>query len=134
MAKGVYIVRFNLGAGVNYLKWKITSPLGVVEYLDPNKVSISMYGCKLVNQKSTAKKIHDGANKSVCAWIEAAEVHIGHCSIDTSLLTKVSYNPRVTPNWVMNNENVDKHLIDALITQGRSIWANGEKKLKEILK
>ena len=34
-----YKIRFNLGRGENYLKWKVTSPNGAVNYYEPNKAS-----------------------------------------------------------------------------------------------
>jgi hypothetical protein len=100
-----YKIRFNLGRGENYLKWKVTSPNGDVNYYEPNDVCLHMENCKLVNQQGTAKKIHDGANKTVCAWIESETVTIFEPLKDTLNLipkngTKVSFNPRVQPNWV----------------------------------
>ena len=73
-----YKIRFNLGRGENYLKWKVTSPNGDVNYYEPNDVCLHMENCKLVNQQGTANKIFDGANKTVCAWIESETVTIFH--------------------------------------------------------
>jgi hypothetical protein len=116
-------VRFNLGAGENFMKWKVTSPNGEVRYFEPTDVNIYMVDCKLVNQKSTAQKIYGGANKTVCAWVECSHVVISP-KIPNDFIdggAKVSYNPRVTPNWVMNGENVDKKSVGNLVSMDRTL-------------
>lgn len=123
MSKGKFTVRFNLGAGENFMKWRVVSPEGNAQYLEPSEVTLYMEDCRLVNQKSTAKKIHEGANKSVCAWIEAKNVVVYHKMQDDFVEggLKVSYNPRVTPNWVMDGKNVDKKKVGNLITLDRQV-------------
>jgi len=83
-----------------------------------------MEGCKLVNQKGTAKKIFDGANKTVCAWVEANNVTTYHKMPNDFVEggVQVSYNPRVTPNWVMEGKDVDKQKVGDLITIDRNIF------------
>lgn len=124
-----YKIRFNLGRGENYLKWKVTSPNGDVNYYEPNNVCLHMENCKLVNQQGTAKKIHDGANKTVCAWIESETVTIFEPLKDTLNLipkngTKVSFNPRVQPNWVCDGEIVDKGRFDVLYSFENGVYYN----------
>jgi len=116
-------VRFNLGRGKNYLKWKVTSPSGSVKYYDPNNVSFLMENCKLVNQQGTAKKIHDGANKTVCAWIECETFYAcrPYNELPTNA-TKISYNPRVQPNWVCDGEIVDKGRYDRLYSFENGVY------------
>lgn len=116
-----YKIRFNLGRGENYLKWKVTSPNGGVNYYEPNKVCLHMENCKLVNQQGTAKKIHDGANKTVCAWIESETVTIFEPS-NIGQGIKVSFNPRVQPNWVCDGEIVDKGRFDVLYTHESGVY------------
>jgi len=119
-----YKIRFNLGRGANYLKWKVTSPNGDVNYYEPNNVCLHMENCKLVNQQGTAKKIHDGANKTVCAWIECEVLTI----FEPLLIakgTKVSFNPRVQPNWVCDGEIVDKGRYDVLYSFENGVYHNG---------
>ena len=62
-------VRFNLGAGKNFMKWKIERPDGIISYHSPKEVQLVMAGCVLKNQKTTALKIFKGANKTLCSWI-----------------------------------------------------------------
>jgi hypothetical protein len=124
MAKGKFQVRFNLGAGENFLKWKVTNPSGVAKYYEPSEVTIIMEGCKLVNHKGTAEKIFDGANKTVCAWVQASEVTVYH-KMDEEFLTvgdKVCYNPKVAPNWMVDGENVDKQEFAELVTVDRGVF------------
>ena len=116
-----YKIRFNLGRGENYLKWKVTSPNGDVNYYEPNDVCLHMENCKLVNQQGTAKKIHDGANKTVCAWIESETVTIFE-PLNIVQGIKVSFNPRVQPNWVCDGEIVDKGRFDVLYSFENGVY------------
>ena len=116
----MFKVRFHLAQGENYMKWQIKNHLGEVTYYDPEKVTLAMYKCKLVNQKGTAQKIYDGANKTVCAWIECGAIRILNPSEITE--NKVSYNPRVQPNWMMNNQIVDNIGFNYLRTSGRGVY------------
>jgi hypothetical protein len=104
-------VRFNLGRGVNYMKWKVQYPNGVVEYHKPSEVQLLMVNCQLRNHKGVAQKIFDGANKTVCAWVLCEEIEIRKNTFAQFDLSgnRVKYNPRVKPNWVLNDEVVDNH-------------------------
>ena len=66
-----YQLRFNLGRGDRYMKWKVTYPSGAVRYFEPSEVTIIMQNCKLINKKESALRIFNGANKYVVAWVEA---------------------------------------------------------------
>jgi hypothetical protein len=120
-------VRFNLGAGKNFMKWKIQHPDGKVEYHSPEDVQLIMTDCVLKNHKKTAQKIFDGGEKVVCAWVLCKSIELKQSKFDSELdcmLTgdKVSYNPRVTPHWMLNGENVDGMLVDRLVTVGRAVY------------
>jgi hypothetical protein len=121
MAKNKYQVRFNLGKGKNFMKWKVSYPSGTARYYEPSEVLIIMNGCKLVNHKGTAKKIFDGAEKSVCAWVECDGVKVIDKVVGQSDARQVCYNPRVTPHWVLDNEVVDKVEFEELFTVGKSV-------------
>lgn len=62
-------VRFHLGAGKNFMKWQVKED-GRVSYFDPETTNLVLINAKLRNQIETAKKINQGANKTVCAWVE----------------------------------------------------------------
>ena len=100
MSKSVK-VRFNLGRGKNFMKWKVTYP-DRVEYYSPNDVQLVMTDCVFKNYKKVAKKIFDGGEKVVCAWIlcKNIEVYSGKWFKDESM--RVRYNPRVQPNWLLD--------------------------------
>lgn len=123
-------VRFNLGRGVNYMKWQVKNiKTGEVMHFGPDDVFITMRMCTLKNNPETAKKIHEGANKRVCAWIECESVEI-----DFRKLTKldgyreVAYNPRKHPHWsrkvlsIVEDENIDNESFFMLQTMGRRIF------------
>jgi hypothetical protein len=118
-------VRFNLGAGKHYMKWKIEGPLGV-EYHDPNKVQLILYNCQLKNNKKTAQKIFDGVHKTVCAWVLCDSISINY--LDTPGyeilygLDHIKYNPRVSPNWTLNDCNYDNFKLARLITTGNKLF------------
>jgi len=113
-------VRFNLGRGDNYQKWKITLG-GDSFYFDPDEVFLRMEGCKLVNQKSAAQKIWGGSNKTVCAWVKCKSLTI-HEKKPSDIGSKVCYNPRLFPFWMEDGENVDGKEYDSLVTCNRNVY------------
>ena len=121
-------VRFNLGAGVNYMKWKIDIPGESSKYIDPAAVQLRMTGCTVKNQKSTASKIHQGAHKSVCAWILCHEITILTNLDSVPSITQLknfeplSYNPRVQPNWLCGGKNVDNESYDNIVSMDKNLF------------
>lgn len=123
-------VRFHLGAGENFLKWRVENLLtGVVEFFDPKEYDLELENCKLHNHPGTAKKIFDGENKTVCAWIMAEKVAVlisGKCCFPEE--NAVSYNPKVQPYWRdSEGNNIDKQEFKWLETQGRQLYKNSKK-------
>lgn len=113
-------IRFNLGKGKNFEKWRVTNNRTKESYyFDPNKVTFQLVDCKLRNQKGAANKIHQGANKTVCAWIDCEDIlALPSRKIEGDL---IKYNPRETPNWTNDGVNVDGAQYEKLFTQGRNI-------------
>lgn len=114
-------VRFNLGRGENFRKWKISyddnrKPI----HLDPDLVQLLLYKPKLMNRKKSAETIHKGANKFVCAWIECEDVLIGDFEVDYD--TEVSYNPRIKPYWMEGIDNADLREYEELVTKGNRVF------------
>ena len=116
-------VRFNLGAGINFMKWKIERPDGNVSYHSPKEVQLVMAGCVLKNQRSTALKIFQGANKTVCSWIlcESIEIRVPTIS-KINELDRVSYNPRVTPNWIFQGSVADGTRFNNLVSLDNKVY------------
>jgi hypothetical protein len=117
-------VRFNLGAGANFMKWKIERPDGVISYHSPEDVQLIMNVCVLKNQKSTALKIFNGSNKTVCSWIlcESIEILTNGVSTHHPDSERVSYNPRISPNWIYRGSIADGMRFDKLITSGNKVY------------
>ena len=117
-------VRFNLGAGANFMKWKIERPDGVISYHSPEDVQLIMNVCVLKNQKSTALKIFNGSNKTVCSWILCESIEIltnGVCpKVQDS--DRVSYNPRLSPNWIHRGFVADGMRIHKLVSWGNKVY------------
>jgi hypothetical protein len=119
----MYRIRFHLAAGKNFMKWQVKSPDGTVAFYEPSEVTLFMDGCTLKNQPNGAKKIFEGHNKFVVAWVEAVDVTVVVLPIKNVMSTskKVSYNPAVAPNWVLDGENVDGTSHQKLFTSNRSV-------------
>jgi hypothetical protein len=115
-------VRFNLGRGVNYLKWKIEYPDGRVIYSDFEFTQLVMKECTFKNHKKTAEKIYNGANKTVCAWILCEELEIRTDNFITEKGTQARYNPRVAPNWIVNDVVVDGKTYERIHTINRGVF------------
>ena len=124
-------VRFNLGKGKNYMKWKIWSKTGV-EYHSPADVQLIMKGCQLKNNRKTAEKIFNGENKDVCAWVVCDSIEIRFENFEKVWAKdKLSYNPRKQPYWVWNNWDVDNKRINEIITIDYGMHAVVEGSLKD---
>ena len=102
--KGKIRVRFHLGSGKHYKHWKIEYPNGEDVFLNPDGVNMVLYNCKLHNYKRVSKKIYDGGTKVVCAWIYCDSVKM---ELLNTIGDSVSYNPKVTPNWVFRGKDAD---------------------------
>ena len=120
-----YQVRFHLGAGENFGKWQVKCLAGVL-YFDPAKVSLTMLDCQLRNQRGTAQKVHDGANKSVCAWVDCNELLV-EGPVEMAGIT-VAYNPKIAPYWRnLAGECIDNKRADVLRTVGKQVIFTGER-------
>ena len=115
-------VRFNLGLGKNYMKWKIEIPGFSPIYLDPGMTQLKMEECTVKNQRKTAEKIFQGAHKTVCAWILCDRILIDTPGTYPVGNTQLSYNPRVQPNWLCAHEIVDNHVYNNITTNGKNLF------------
>jgi len=108
------------------MKWQVKCPDGTVEYYRPEQRQLAMFNAKLKVQLGTSKKIHDGACKTVCAWVECDELQV----LGQSDLIKpcendfyVRFNPRNNPNWTDRYSNIlNDDKFDVLVTDDRSIF------------
>ncbi len=121
----MFKVRFHLAAGEHFMHWQIKQTDKRPIYIAPNDARLFMYGCVLKNNINTAKKIHAGANKTVCAWIECKEVFISKYSYSElpNFYEHVSYNPRVNPNWIFDGKIVDNEHYPELYTFSNKVYA-----------
>jgi len=121
-----YKVRFHLARGKNYMKWQVFDlKNNHKDYYDPSKISLKMQGCTLGNHPKTAKRIHEGQNKTVCAWVACNSVMASTIiSPSDSSMTQYKYNPRKNPHWFTDtNNNVDGLKLPEMITDGRKIYS-----------
>jgi hypothetical protein len=119
-------VRFNLGAGKHYMKWKVEGPSGT-RYHDPNEVQLVLAKCKLKNRRRTAQKIFDGVNKTVCAWIICDSISINYLDHSDHRIApnpdqQLKYNPRVSPNWILNDKDVDNMNTDHVYSVNNKLY------------
>ena len=116
-------VRFNLGHGPNYMKWKVEYPDGRISYHSPSHVQLIMEGCQLKNRRKEAQKIFDGSNKTVCAWVLCEEIEIRSSKFIADRQEKrVRYNPRVTPNWMYKDEIADGKTFERLYSVNSGLY------------
>lgn len=116
-----YKVRFNLSRGKNYMKWKVEGPNGVF-YYEPSEHILVMYDCQLKNSKATAKKIHDGAHKTVCAWVRSSHVQVAR-SGNKYKGRNIYYNPRAAPYWTDEHGNdIDDSTCAMIISDGKQLF------------
>ena len=120
----MYKIRFHLGRGENFMKWQVKAP-GYVQYVDPAEHQIAMFNAKLKVQLCTSKKIHEGACKTVCAWVQCEEFQIiRNDKIKPNINDfYVRFNPRRNPNWVdMQNTILSDQEYSLLVSQDRSLF------------
>ena len=120
----MYKIRFHLGRGENFMKWQVKAP-GYVQYVDPVEHQIAMFNAKLKVQLGTSKKIHEGACKTVCAWVQCEEFQIiRNDKIKPNINDfYVRFNPRRNPNWVsMQNTILSDEEYSLLVSQDRSLF------------
>ena len=78
----MYKIRFHLGRGDNFMKWQVKTLVNgdptnySVQYFEPEQYQLAMFDAKLRVQLGTSKKIHEGACKTVCAWVECENLQI----------------------------------------------------------
>ena len=116
------MLRFHMGAGANYLKWKLTDPSGRSVFKSPDEVTMVLTNCRLRNAPSTAAKIYQGGNKSVCAWIEA-DLVVVIPKVALQIGVPLLYNPRVCPFWQVEGANGDNERFKTVMTSGRRLYA-----------
>ena len=118
-------LRFNLGRGENFMKWKITTKIPNEKlYLDPDEVILELVNCKLHNNKSQADIIYEGGHKRVCSWIECDDIILLSCKpADESYGEHIHYNPRIHPFWYDETGNdVDGKTYDKMITYKNKVY------------
>ena len=128
----MYKVRFHLGRGKNFMKWQVKY-LGteyggddVVSYVDPQDNQLAMMNATLKVQPSTAKKIHEGACKTVCAWIQCEAVQI----LPANRLKvndhdyRIQFNPKHCPDWInsWNGNVISNDEYNLIFTNDRSLY------------
>jgi len=132
----MYKIRFHLGRGDYFMMWQVKHPNDFVEYFRPEERQLAMFNAKLRVQPSAAKKIHEGACKTVCAWIECEEFQVlGQADLIKKNLGDFSirFNPHVNPNWVdPGNNNISGDKFDLIMTEDRSLFVvNGNHECTE---
>ena len=121
-----YRVRFHLARGDNYMKWQVFDKQNnTKDYFDPDSNCILMRGCVLGNHPATAKRIYDGENKTVCAWVACDEVTVvGRVSLSSiSKLTHYKFNPKKNPHWFTDTaKNCDNRKFSVMMTNKRKVY------------
>jgi len=96
-----------------------------VSYVNPQDNQLAMLGCKLSVQPTAAQKINDGANKTVCAWIECEAVQVLSVNRIKPNVNdyRVHFNPRKKPDWTDGYNNVvSGNQYEIIFTDDRTLW------------
>ena len=106
------------------MKWQVFDlKNNTKDYYDPDTRSIIMRDCLLGNHATTAKKIFDGDNKTVCAWVACNEVRVVDSPPPIGSMTNYKYNPRKNPHWHTDNlPNADKLKFKTMVTIKRKVY------------
>lgn len=122
----MYKIRYNLGRGKNYKKWKIINPDKTIDIIDPRDVNILLMNATLCNNKKSALKIFNGGKKTVCSWIEAEEIMIQSSNNKSlegiDLKDEIKYNPRELPHWECNGKDFDNKKFESVLTNENKVF------------
>ena len=132
----MYRIRFHLGRGEHFMHWQVKY-LGTeygdedkVSYIHPQDNQLALLGCKLNVQPTAAQKIHDGANKTVCAWIECETIQVLAVNRIKPNINdyRVNFNPHKSPDWTEGNWGnvVSGNKYELLFTEDRTLWVVGD--------
>lgn len=130
----MYRLRFNLSNNEHFGKWQLKNR-GEISYYHPDEVTIRAYNVTLRNAPKVAAKIHAGAHKTVCAWLDCEFLDISPVEKFNDVgFTHLSFNPRKFPHWTIPGQyddknlpwNLDKKFVGNIVTMGRNVlttWA-----------
>jgi len=106
------------------MQWQVFDKLhNTKDYYDPDTRSIIMRDCFLGNHANTAKKIFNGDNKTVCAWVACEEVVVVDSTPTIGKLTHYKYNPRKNPHWHTDTlNNADNLKFKMMVTNKRKVY------------
>ena len=109
------------------MKWQVFDRKdNTKSYFDPSSKTILMRDCVLGNRPATAKRIFEGENKTVCAWVSCDDIQVwdsGIVKLDTSAMTQYKYNPRKNPHWFTDtHDNRDGLKLETMMTNNRAIY------------
>lgn len=126
----MYRLRFHLGAGPYFMYWQVRIR-DEVQYYNPNEVIIRAYNCTLRNRPNVARQIFEGANKTVCAWIDCEFIDISPKEENPPELCRsaqIYFNPKNNPFWTIGGEfygkNFDGKFIPSIMTLGKSVFTD----------
>lgn len=120
-------IRRNLKGGKTFGFWQVStcktrSKLGKeIEHIDGTKYSLVLKNCYLHNVVSRAKVVHGGAHRERCGWIVCDSYEIVP-KIDKNEGLYVSYDPKKSPHFLCDEENIDKTQHNLITTQNYSIY------------
>jgi hypothetical protein len=106
------------------MKWQVFDlKNNTKDYYDPDTRSIIMRDCLLGNHATTAKKIFNGDNKTVCAWVACDDVRVVESVPPIGELTHYKYNPRKNPHWHTDRlMNADNLKFNMMVTNKRRVY------------
>lgn len=129
-----YRVRFHLLSGKHYMHWQVRSVTDNDQligrskdamYFDPSEFQIEMFGCKLVNQTTIARRVNKSGKKKVCGYVLCDNFDVYRCGeLSTKHLERLSYNPIKDVHWRRTGDDKiwDNSTYDCLITDNDRVY------------
>ncbi len=105
------------------MHWQLKKSNSQIKYFAPNKYSLILTDCTLLNQKGTATKIYEGNDRQPCAWVKAEKYEVASPLTGDIYLPSIHYNPQKAPYWRgSNGDCIDGKKFSKLITVGKQIY------------
>ena len=92
----------------------------VLFYVNPETQNLVMQDCILHNKVNQSIKIFEGQNKRPCAYIICGKVEVKDATRVEGI--KVSYNPKKSPNWTINNKPSNFAKVNKIETFGTKLF------------
>lgn len=118
-------LKYFLGRGEYFRHWQLRniSDKSQVLYFVPERSSLLLTNCLLVNNRNIAQRTYGGANRQPCAWVKAQTWTEVEVIQDLGECQPLFYNPKIQPYWQdAEGKNIDGCQYETVITSGNRVY------------